>query len=209
MVAKTSSCSTVLKVEIVRPLQNLTFSLTTNEVTCPCPLCWNICLSPFPSLPFSFRPLILKGQSHEIFFFRFFSWITFPQAPVNNTRVVSNFFQSSRRYWQVKVVCTTYINDTSGKGATGVNDTGGAPWAANISANFRKNRNGPLMVWGLRETDSWKNLKPTSLRRLAQRKLQGTIKCKIWKRSFLSVLPHLSSMAGCIFYTLSLAGCAF
>ncbi len=29
--------------------------------------------------------------------------------------------------------------DTGGKSATGVVDTGGAPWLANISANFRKN----------------------------------------------------------------------
>jgi hypothetical protein len=27
------------------------------------------------------------------FYFRFFPWITFPQAPENNTRVISNFFQ--------------------------------------------------------------------------------------------------------------------
>ncbi len=33
----------------------------------------------------------LKGQCHEIFCFRFFSWITFPQAPENNIRVISNF----------------------------------------------------------------------------------------------------------------------
>jgi hypothetical protein len=35
MVAETSSCSTVVEVEIVRPLQNLTFTLTTDEGTCP------------------------------------------------------------------------------------------------------------------------------------------------------------------------------
>ncbi len=37
-------------------------------------------------------PSSLKGQCHEIFFFRFFSWIIFPQAPENNIRVNSNFF---------------------------------------------------------------------------------------------------------------------
>ncbi len=31
------------------------------------------------------------------------------------------------------------VVDTGGKFATGVADTGGQPWAANISANFRKN----------------------------------------------------------------------
>ncbi len=54
----------------------------------------------------------LKRQCHEIFCFRFFSWITFPQAPENNSRVISNFFENSRRY-------------TGGKFATGINDTGG------------------------------------------------------------------------------------
>jgi len=41
--------------------------------------------------------------------------------------------------------------------ATGVNNTGGASWAANISANLQKNWNGP--IWILRvlgETDSYK-----------------------------------------------------
>ncbi len=35
----------------------------------------------------------LKGQCHEIFCFRFFSWITFPQAPDNNIRIISNFLR--------------------------------------------------------------------------------------------------------------------
>ncbi len=47
--------------------------------------------------------IILKGQCHEIFCFRFFSWITFPQAPDNNIRIISNFFENSRRYSQVMV----------------------------------------------------------------------------------------------------------
>ncbi len=47
--------------------------------------------------------LCLKGQCHEIFCFRFFSCITFPQAPDNNIRIISNFFENSRRYSQVKV----------------------------------------------------------------------------------------------------------
>jgi hypothetical protein len=33
----------------------------------------------------------------------------------------------------------TSVIDTSGKFSTGVVDTGGAPWLANISANFREN----------------------------------------------------------------------
>ncbi len=45
----------------------------------------------------------LKGQCHRIFCFRFASWITFPQAPENNSRVISNFFKNLGRYSQVKV----------------------------------------------------------------------------------------------------------
>ncbi len=44
----------------------------------------------------------LKGQCHKIFCFRFFSWIIFPQAPENNTKVISNFFKNSWKYLQVK-----------------------------------------------------------------------------------------------------------
>ncbi len=53
----------------------------------------------------SFFPFVftLKGQCHEIFCFRFFSWITFPQSPDNNIRIISNFFENSQRYSQVKV----------------------------------------------------------------------------------------------------------
>ena len=35
------------------------------------------------------------------------------------------------------------VVDTGGKFATGVADTGGQPWAANISASFRKNSKRP------------------------------------------------------------------
>ncbi len=68
-------------------------------------------LSDFSSVPFCGRKhslsflgnFRLKGQCHEIFCFRFFSSITFPQGPENNIRVISNFFENSRRYSQVKV----------------------------------------------------------------------------------------------------------
>ncbi len=46
--------------------------------------------------------LSLKGQCHEFFCSRFFPWNIFPQAPENNTRVISNFFENSQRYSQVK-----------------------------------------------------------------------------------------------------------
>ncbi len=45
----------------------------------------------------------LKGQCHEIFCCWFFSWISFPPAPEYPIRIVSNFFENSRRYLQVKV----------------------------------------------------------------------------------------------------------
>ncbi len=56
----------------------------------------------------------LKGQCHEIFCFRFFSWITFPQAPENNIRIILNFFASSRKiliilFGHLWVVELTYI----------------------------------------------------------------------------------------------------
>ncbi len=44
-----------------------------------------------------------KGQCHEIFDFWFFSWISFPQSPEYTMRAVSNFFENSRRYSQLKV----------------------------------------------------------------------------------------------------------
>ncbi len=47
------------------------------------------------------------------------------------------------------------VVDTGGKFATGVVDTGGASLLANVSANFRKIRNGPNgIIWDWGETDS-------------------------------------------------------
>ncbi len=37
--------------------------------------------------------LTVKGQWHEIFCFRFFSWIIFPQVPDNNSRAIWNFLK--------------------------------------------------------------------------------------------------------------------
>ncbi len=80
----------------------------------------------------------LKGQCHEICCFGFFSWITLPQAPENNIRVISNFFEISRRYLQVMANhrCQQYRQQIlppwplvllaryRWQIATGVNDTG-------------------------------------------------------------------------------------
>jgi hypothetical protein len=62
----------------------------------------------------------LKGQRHEIFDFRGF----FPQAPKYTIKAISNFFKNFRRNLQICHRCRWY---------------NGAPWFANISANFSKN----------------------------------------------------------------------
>ena len=49
------------------------------------------------------RRIRLKRQCHEIFCFWFFSSISFPPAPEYPIRTVSNFFENSQRYSQVKV----------------------------------------------------------------------------------------------------------
>ncbi len=38
----------------------------------------------------------VKGQCHEIFYFWFFSWISFPQTAEYTIRAVSNFLENSR-----------------------------------------------------------------------------------------------------------------
>ncbi len=50
--------------------------------------------------------IYLERQYHEIFDFRFFSWISFPQAPENLIRVVLIFFKNSWRYSQLNFVWT-------------------------------------------------------------------------------------------------------
>ncbi len=57
-------------------------------------------------LPIYFFPVhtvYSKGQCHEIFCFWFFPWISFPPAPEYSIKTVSNFFENSLRYMQVKV----------------------------------------------------------------------------------------------------------
>ncbi len=88
----------------------------------------------------------LKRQCHEIFNFWFFAGIIFPQPPEYTIRAVSNFFENSRRYSQLREHhrCRWFaagVVDTGSSfdaGVTGVVDTGGAPWLGRISANFRK-----------------------------------------------------------------------
>jgi hypothetical protein len=47
--------------------------------------------------------LILKGQCHEIFDFRFSTWISFSQALGYTIETILNFFENSWRYSQLKV----------------------------------------------------------------------------------------------------------
>ncbi len=45
----------------------------------------------------------LKGVWHEIFDFRFFSWISVPQASKYSIGAILNFFENSRRYSRINV----------------------------------------------------------------------------------------------------------
>jgi|LakMenEpi03Aug12_release.lakeMendotaPanAssembly.Ray.scaffolds.fasta_scaffold471972_1 hypothetical protein len=57
--------------------------------------------------------LVLKGQCHEIFDFRFFHETFFSQAPEYPIRCFSNFFENSRKY--LSSTCTTSVTDTGDK----------------------------------------------------------------------------------------------
>jgi hypothetical protein len=59
----------------------------------------------------------LKGTVSQDLWFRFFSCIIFPQAPENNSGLISNFFWNLPRYIR-KSRCTTRVNNTSGKFAS-------------------------------------------------------------------------------------------
>ncbi len=96
------------------------------------------------------RALILKGQCHEIFDFRFFTAGVIDTGgkmpPVSLSTPVANL---------LPVWLTPVSNITSGIGnkfAAGVVYNGGAPWLVNISANFRKKFKMTLMLlsvaWG-------------------------------------------------------------
>jgi hypothetical protein len=55
----------------------------------------------------------LKGQCHEIFDFRFSTWIIFTQGHNYTIRAVSNFFVNSRRYSQLIVQMERIFNQKS------------------------------------------------------------------------------------------------
>ncbi len=92
----------------------------------------------------------LKGRVTRFFtsdFQFFFSWLICPQAPENNTWIISNFLENSvdirKSRWTTGSNNTSgklapRVNDTGGKIALGINDTGGkfAPGINNTAANF-------------------------------------------------------------------------
>ncbi len=65
-------------------------------------------------------PGSVKGTVSRDFLLQVFFMNHLPPSPWNNSRVISNFFENSQRYSQDKL-----YHDTSGKFATGINDTGG------------------------------------------------------------------------------------
>jgi hypothetical protein len=98
---------------------------------CLCGLLYKLNL---PDLNYSYCTVLIHSASG----FQVFSCLIFPQVPENNIRVISNFFENSRRYFQVKVhhryqrhhwkilpQVPPVLVDTSGKFAAGVNNTSG------------------------------------------------------------------------------------
>ncbi len=61
------------------------------------------------------KEALLKGQCHEIFCFRLFPWITFPQAPDTVITLGSFWIFSKIRGDIRKSRCTTGVNDKGGK----------------------------------------------------------------------------------------------
>ncbi len=104
---------------------------------------WEMHSQAYTSIIFVRLSFALKGQCHEIFCFRFFHESPSPQAPENNIRVISNFFENSAEIFASPGAPTTPvlnlppmsitpvaklpagINDTGGKFVTGIKDTGG------------------------------------------------------------------------------------
>ncbi len=70
---------------------------------------------------------LFKGTVPRDFWLQVFLWISFPQAPEYTTKAVSNFFENSRRYSQLKV----HYRDT------GVVGTGGKWEKSVIRKSFK------------------------------------------------------------------------
>ena len=81
----------------------------------------------------------IKGTVSRDFCFRFFNESTSPK-PLKITVGSFRFFSKIHRDIR-QSRCTTGVKDTGG------NDTGGAHWAANISANVKRKSKTALMVY--------------------------------------------------------------
>ncbi len=104
--------------------------------------CWHqqqMCRRPVSLTPVANLPPVLTTQGELVAKFA---------TGVNNTRGTGGKICHRCRWYQGHICrrCGWYrrqfatgVIDTGGKFATGVDDTDGAPWLANISANFRKN----------------------------------------------------------------------
>ncbi len=106
-------------------------------------------LEPYPNLILTLHldlcHLVFKGQCHEIFCFTGFFHATSSPKPLKI--ILGSFGFLSKIDGDI----------SESRCTTGINDTNGAPWPANISTNFWKNRNGPYGITrSLGETDSWK-----------------------------------------------------
>jgi hypothetical protein len=88
----------------------------------------------------------LKDSVTRFVCFRFFSRIIFPQAPENNVRLISIFFENSRRYSQVEgaipVSTTPTVNFAIG--TAGVVDTGGKFCKMPLGAFFPNPKGGKI-----------------------------------------------------------------
>ncbi len=75
---------------------------------------------------------IKKGVWHEIFYFRFFLWISFPRAPTDPIGSISNFYENSRRSSTVKVPAINKLR-ISPRIRIGPNENSGAGTSLNLS----------------------------------------------------------------------------
>ncbi len=69
------------------------------------------------------RNTALKGVWHEILDFRFFSWISVPQAPKYSIGAVLNFFENSQRYSLTLAINCSAVSTTPAKNLSPVSLT--------------------------------------------------------------------------------------
>jgi hypothetical protein len=108
------------------------------------------------------RQYTLKGQSNEIFDFRFSTWISFPQVPDYTIRAVSNFFRKFVEIFGAQGAPPLSLTPV----ANGKNLSNRKIFIISfrhlwvVELAYSKIRNGSnLILWGWGETDSSKNQK--------------------------------------------------